>query len=139
VDLVVVNKADGELEKVAKRAAGEYSTALRFLRPKSDLWTPRVKTCSSLEGSRVDDVWKVMQEYRETLQKESELELRRGDQRKRGMWTLLEEESMRRFSHDPRIKKMLHELEYKVFNGDITPGSAADELMSAFFSGSKSN
>jgi len=63
VDLVVVNKADGELEKVAKKAAGEFVTAIRFLRPKSESWVPKVKLCSSLHSSNIEDVWKVMKEY----------------------------------------------------------------------------
>ena len=47
-DLVVVNKADGELAPAAERAAAEYRGALQFLRPASKSWKPEVMKCSSL-------------------------------------------------------------------------------------------
>jgi LAO/AO transport system kinase len=67
VDFVVINKADGELKSIAKRAAVEYSNALRLLRPKSDKWTPKVSVCSALEGDGIVDLWKKMQEYRQVM------------------------------------------------------------------------
>ena len=37
-DLVLVNKADGELESHAQRTAAEYANALRLMRPRSRHW-----------------------------------------------------------------------------------------------------
>eukprot|EP01089_Gocevia_fonbrunei_P017402 TRINITY_DN5633_c0_g1_i1.p1 TRINITY_DN5633_c0_g1~~TRINITY_DN5633_c0_g1_i1.p1 ORF type:complete len:404 (+),score=78.91 TRINITY_DN5633_c0_g1_i1:611-1822(+) len=47
-DIVIVNKADGNLLPVAKEARSEYSGALKLLNPKEpELWHPRVLLCSS--------------------------------------------------------------------------------------------
>jgi LAO/AO transport system kinase len=47
VDMVIINKADGDLVPIAKRAMAEYKTALNLMVPKSDLWTPPIKLCSA--------------------------------------------------------------------------------------------
>lgn len=41
-DLLVVTKDDGELRAKAKMTQAEYISALKYLRPKSDHWRPRV-------------------------------------------------------------------------------------------------
>ena len=51
-DLVVINKADGELRAAARRAQADYQAALQLLRPATPGWTPEVLTCSALRGRR---------------------------------------------------------------------------------------
>lgn len=47
-DLVVVNKADGDLLPAARRIRGEYMSALKYVRPKRKDWRPKVLShCSS--------------------------------------------------------------------------------------------
>ena len=41
-DLVLVNKADGELKTIANHAKVEYMHALQLLRHRSPTWTPMV-------------------------------------------------------------------------------------------------
>lgn len=41
-DLVVVNKADGDLLPAARRIRGEYMSALKYVRPKRKDWRPKV-------------------------------------------------------------------------------------------------
>ena len=48
-DLIVVNKADGDLQAAARRSAADYQHALRMLRSPTAGWTPEVATCSALD------------------------------------------------------------------------------------------
>ena len=41
-DLVIVNKADGDLLPAARRIKAEYVSALKLLRAKHRVWTPKV-------------------------------------------------------------------------------------------------
>ena len=41
-DVIVVNKADGALVPVARKALSEYRTALNLLKPKAEHWRPQV-------------------------------------------------------------------------------------------------
>lgn len=41
-DLIVINKADGDLLAPAIRMQTEYTSALKLIRKKNNLWTPQV-------------------------------------------------------------------------------------------------
>ncbi|CAJ0912484.1 15453_t:CDS:1, partial [Entrophospora sp. SA101] len=41
-DLVIVNKADGILAQSAREAVVEYTSALKYLRPSTPVWRPKV-------------------------------------------------------------------------------------------------
>ena len=41
-DLILINKADGDLLAPAIRMQTEYTSALKLIRKKSNLWTPQV-------------------------------------------------------------------------------------------------
>src|SRR5690606_9849230 len=53
VDLLVVNKADGDLAATAGRVAADYQHALHLLRPVRQSWHSRVVATSALEGRGV--------------------------------------------------------------------------------------
>ena len=48
-DLVVVNKADGDLAPAARSTAADYASALRLVRSRTSAWTPRVVLVSATE------------------------------------------------------------------------------------------
>ena len=43
-DAVVINKCDGDLIPAANRVAAEYTSALKFMTPKSKHWRTKVKS-----------------------------------------------------------------------------------------------
>ena len=67
-DVIAVNKADGDHEREAAKAARELSGALRLL-PAADpsAWRTPVLTCSGLTGTGLDDVWTKIQAHRTAL------------------------------------------------------------------------
>src|SRR3954469_22841568 len=84
-DLVVVNKADGELAAVAAHTAADYAAALHLVRPRSQAWTPRVLTCSALTGTGIQEVWDAVVEFREAVS--TELPALRAAQSREWMWS----------------------------------------------------
>src|SRR5262245_50358875 len=79
-DIVVVNKADGPLADVARHTAADYSHALHFVRPQTDVWEPKVLTASALEGEGIADVWSTVEEYISAARHAGEFERRRAEQ-----------------------------------------------------------
>ena len=69
-DLVVVNKADGDLAPRPRATASDYASALHLVRPRTPSWSPRVVTCSALLGDGIDEVWHAIGEYRSALARE---------------------------------------------------------------------
>ncbi|RMH43604.1 MAG: methylmalonyl Co-A mutase-associated GTPase MeaB, partial [Alphaproteobacteria bacterium] len=61
-DLVIVNKADGDLKAAAERTAADYAGALRLLRrrPEDPEGYPKVLTVSALTGAGLDEAWEAI-------------------------------------------------------------------------------
>lgn len=135
-DLIVVNKADGDLIPKARQAQFEYMSALRYSSPKSSLWRPRVLACSALTGQGIEEVWDTMYEYWKSLEQLGELPRRRQQQRIDWMWRLVRDELDHRLHSAVDLKEMLPKLETEVKAGDLPPGSAAHEILSQLFKGS---
>lgn len=64
-DIILVNKADADLEKVAVLTKSHYQNAVHYLTPLRKNWEPKVLTCSALEGTGIDDSWEVLRSYRD--------------------------------------------------------------------------
>ncbi len=131
-DLLVVNKADGELEAAAKRTAAEYGAALRLLRPASPNWTPLVIRCSALTGSGIAEAWRMVATYRERLGASGETAARRAEQARVWMWNEVHESLVAALRVHPDVKAMIAGLETRVAAGEITPTAAAQNLLQTF-------
>src|SRR5690606_19302170 len=90
-DLLVVNKADGEMAAVAGRTAAEYRNALRLLRAPNPHWTPEVLQCSGLTGQGIPEVWAEIRRYREVMEAAGALAKRRAEQARSWLWNELSE------------------------------------------------
>jgi LAO/AO transport system kinase len=56
-DIVVVNKADGDAERLAILTAKEYSMALHLMPENESKWIPKVITTSALENKGIQKYW----------------------------------------------------------------------------------
>ena len=131
-DLVVVNKADGDLAAVAGTTAADYAGALHLVRRRSPAWEPRVVTCSALLGTGVDDVWSAIDELRSALTEPGELDRRRAEQARDWMWSEISGSLLDRLRADEATEKLADELEVEVLAGRIPPTAAADRVLAAF-------
>uniref|UniRef100_A0A7S3GGF0 AAA+ ATPase domain-containing protein n=1 Tax=Palpitomonas bilix TaxID=652834 RepID=A0A7S3GGF0_9EUKA len=131
-DLIIVNKADGDLLPSARRSRTEYSRALRLLRHRSDYWTPRAMSCSAHENTAIDDVWKAVLSFQNTRIKHSEFDEWRTEQRERLMWKQVKEMLVDRLMRDSEVKERAQSLLKQVKDGPLAPGLAAEQLVNTF-------
>lgn len=129
-DLIVVNKADGDLIPAAKRARLEYKTALHLMKPKYPVWTPEVLLASALKGEGLSEVWEAVQAHHKALSEAGELERLRASQSQAWMWTEIREGLFAALKADKRASDLLPELETAVAEGRETPTTAARRLLS---------
>ncbi len=80
-DFFVVNKADGDLKASARHTAGDYGSALCYVRRKSRDWTPPVLLASSTTGEGIAEVWRAIQLFCENMSTNGEMERKRIKQR----------------------------------------------------------
>lgn len=79
-DLVLVNKADGELADAAGRVASQYKAALNLLHPRTENWKVAVKPCSAIEGKNISGIWEIVEQFRDKFSKTGQIQARRAEQ-----------------------------------------------------------
>ncbi len=131
-DALVVHKADGEWLAPVQRTQAEYAHAMELLRPISDAWRTPVLTASSHTGEGILEVWERIQAHRRLLESTGQLEIRRRQQARSWLWTLLEEGLQVAFRADPAVAERLAELEQQVQERQISAPRAARVLLEAF-------
>jgi LAO/AO transport system kinase len=131
-DLVLVNKADGDLEPLAARSARDYRNALGLLHPRSADWTVEVRTCSALSGAGVAEAWDVVLRHHEVLDSSGELADRRAGQAREWMWSELQDNLIADLKEDLAVRKRLPELEAAVSEGRMPAATAAGQLLEIY-------
>ncbi len=131
-DMIAVNKADGDNEMPARSAARDYQAALRLTHPVSPNWTPPVVTCSGLSGTGIDTLWDQIELHRRTLTESGEIAARREQQQVDWLWSLVDEQQSTRLRAHDGVAALWHDLEPKVRAGEVTPTSAALQLLTAY-------
>ncbi len=130
-DLIVVNKADGDLEAAARRSAADYQHALRMLRSPTAGWTPVVTTCSAQTGEGVSEIWNVVERFNEAVG-EKGIARRRAEQARAWMWNEVGETLLSELKKHPEVRKLAGGLEREVEAGKATPAAAARRMLQAF-------
>ena len=136
-DVIAVNKADGDHELEARKAARELAGALKLLRPPDALWHPPVLTCSGLTGTGLDELWSRVLEHRRTLTDAGELAERRRRQQVEWTWMMVRDELWRQVRESTAVRSLTPSLEEKVRLGELTATLAAEQILKAFQSDSR--
>ena len=131
-DLVLVNKADGDLAEAARRARAEYQSALHLLYPPSALWHPPVQTCSALTGDGFEAIWQTIDRFKSLRVNSGAFEDRRRQQAVTWMWSEIRETMMSTLTGDTAVRQRLAKLETAVRLGQVAPTIAAREVLEAF-------
>ncbi len=131
-DLVVVNKADGDLAGPATRTAADYANAVHFLRPRHASWTPRVLRCSALLREGIGDVWEAVVALERVLDESGERERLRADQASQWMWSEITESLVDRLRADRAVAAELERLDADVRAGRTSAAAAAQQALARF-------
>ncbi len=129
-DIILVNKADGELKAAATRTAAEYSGALHLLRRRAQDADgfPKVMLVSSREGAGLKEAWDEMQ----TLS---------NWRKSNGYWDKCRQsQAIRWFEQEvnlgllakletTKVKAKMQQLSQLVASGTLSPADAAQQLL----------
>jgi len=130
-DVIVVNKADGDLLPAARRAVADYRHAAHLLRPKHPGWAAPVLAASALRGEGVDAVWADVERLEAHLRSDGALARLRADQAVAWMWDEVRERLSDAFRRDREVAKRLEQTEAAVRAGEVSPTTAARALLAA--------
>ncbi len=131
VDVVAVNKADGDRAQEARAAAKDLAGAMRLVFDGSKEWVPPVLTCSALEGIDIDKVWARVLEHRSSLGDDG-LAAKRAAQQLDFTWALVRDELDQRLRTNEAVAAVRAEVREAVLSGEMPAATAADKILEAY-------
>ncbi len=131
-DLILVNKADGELKTTASRTAADYAGALHLLRKREGdaPGFPKAMTVSAQELSGLADAWTEMQTLADYRREHGFWADRRAAQARGWFAEEVRRGLMARLTAGPEAEAAMALLGDAVATGERSPGAAAAEVLS---------
>ncbi len=131
-DLILINKADDEMQALAGQTAAEYRNALRLAHPRSADWKVEVRTCSARDDVGIAEAWAIALKHREVLESSGQFKERRAAQARDWMWSEVNDSLITALQSDPEVRKQIPALEAAASEGQIPPTIAARQLLEIF-------
>ena len=132
-DLILVNKADGDLKPAATRTAADYAGALRLLRkrPEDPEGFPKAMLVSAVEGTGLGEAWEAMRQLASWRKDHGHWDARRSAQARRWFEEDVQNGVLARLLGDAGLRERMERLVEAVETGARTPGGAAAEVLKA--------
>ena len=129
-DLILVNKADGDLKPAAARTCGDYAGALRLLRrrPQDPDGYPKAMMVSALDHSGMTEAWADMQHLAAWRRETGHWTARRADQARHWFHEEVRQGLLAALTQEP-ARGILNRLGDEVAAGRATPEAAAAEML----------
>ena len=131
-DLILINKADGDLKSAAMRTMADYAGALRLLRKRAQdpKDFPKALAVSALEENGLDAAWDEMQALTAWRRAEGFFERTRSEQSRFWFEEDVRQALLAQLSAPGPLKDAMEELGAQVAQGDLTPALAAQRMQS---------
>ena len=127
-DAIVVNKADGASESMARITQQHYRAAMSLL-SHDGFWEPQVMTCSALNGLGLQAIWEMITQYADIARGQGAFEQRRAEQNLTWMHQLVDELLRASLSGHPSVQAALTDVENEVKQAKKTPLAAAKHIL----------
>lgn len=136
-DLILVNKADGDLAAAAARTRADYAAALRLMRPRpgDPEGFPAVMCVSALTGKGIAEAWQAMQRLAAARRGSGAFAARRAEQARRWFEEELHRGLLERLMRDPRLAEAVATIEAELRAGRIAPSVAAERVIDSLLGG----
>lgn len=131
-DALLINKADGENRARSLIAKGEYNRVLHYLQPATVGWETKAYMCSALTGEGIDDIWNVVDQFRETTTRTGGFDARRQSQSLDWMHSMTQDYLRATFFSNPEVAKMLPLIEGAVVSGQLSATGAVQQLVAIY-------
>jgi LAO/AO transport system kinase len=130
-DLILVNKADGDLKPQATRTCADYAGALRLLRkrPQDPEGYPKAMTVSALETIGLETAWHEMQTLADWRREAGIWDDTRKDQARYWFTQDVHQGLLQILIDDPATKAQMQQAQNDVHEGKATPAAAAETVL----------
>jgi LAO/AO transport system kinase len=132
-DALVITKADGANLEKAKMARAEYAHAMHLFQASESGWIPRTQICSSTENKGIDEVYKMIEEYKNFTTANGFFIQKRKEQQFDLFLKTIDEQLKQKFYSDPKIHAAIEELNSNKNDQNIQPFSLAKKMLEDYF------
>jgi LAO/AO transport system kinase len=131
-DLILVNKADGDLKPAAMRTVADYSGALQLLRrrPQDPAGFPKALPVSALADEGLAQAWSEMQTLADWRKAHGHWDRNRATQARHWFEEEVRQGLLAALRHEPQ-RGLMSGYADRVAKGEITPEAAAAEMLRA--------
>ncbi|EPX80885.1 methylmalonyl Co-A mutase-associated GTPase MeaB [Litoreibacter arenae] len=130
-DLILVNKADGDLKPAAIRTQADYTGALRLLRKRAQdpKGFPKARIVSALTGLGLEEAWQDMQTLSDWRKEHGHWDARRKAQSVHWFEQAVRTGLLARISADKQASAAMQALAQDVADGTLSPDRAAAKML----------
>jgi LAO/AO transport system kinase len=130
-DLILVNKADGDLKSTAMRTVADYSGALRLLRkrPQDPADFPKALPVSAVEEAGLDRAWAEMKTLADWRRQHGHFERIRADQARHWFEDEVRLGLLSRLTEEAEARRQMDDLGGAVAKGELSPAAAAQRML----------
>ena len=128
-DSIVINKADGDSIQPAKIAKNAFENALHLYPLRSNIWQPKVLTCSALNDVGIIEIWQLIKDYIKVTKSNQSFDKKREEQEQFWLFDTINEQLTSQFYNDKEIKIELEKQLLLLAQKKTTPYEVASILL----------
>jgi LAO/AO transport system kinase len=132
-DAILINKADGENKVAAQRVRSEFNQALHYLSSVTEGWETSAHCCSALMGEGIEEIWAVVEAFKQQTQQSGLFQKRRQQQSLNWLDEMVIEQIKANFYGNPQIQEIRDDIKRQVSAGELPVTTAADLLLQRFY------
>ena len=121
-DLIIVNKADGLLEKQAELTRLEYKNASQISSKTRVDINPNILTCSSIKNQGITEIWNFIEKFIDQIKQNGNFEKVRNEQKIKSLWTdvslRFSDYLEKKFKNKKKIKELVRKIENDQISSD---------------------
>lgn len=129
-DHIIINKADQDNEKAAKRAKESYKNAVHLFPPNDAEWSVPVGLCSAIEHTGIKDAWQEIERYEQQTKASGWFEANRKQQLLKWFHERIHARLEEKFYAQTTIQKEIQKREELISSHKISVRKAVEELFS---------
>ena len=136
-DLLVVNKED-EFKEEAVRTIIDYKNAINLSKKNKNLFNTKVVKCSSLNKTGIDEIWKIILNFKFLGNKKGWIKKKRSEQLIKWMWDDLQKSLFEKIKDNKKLVSEFDKLQKKVSKNIISPTEASKKILHHYIKNNKS-
>lgn len=131
-DIVAINKIENYSKEQIKNTVRQYKNALHLLPRKENQWISKVLTCSAIEHTNINEIWRTIQNYQNLTKLNGSFEEKRKQQAIYWLEESIQYYIMQQFYTQKGVKENIAKAKENILNNKISSFTAADKIISDY-------